>query len=395
MSSVLKNTKKIFTGSGGAGDASLPGRVTNLENNEYKITYFAEISSSTGSITIPTGATILLDQLQGGVDAYVCTIQNGQPTGNFPQTSGGVTVDVTSFNALGAYTLSGTPSSYPVALIYILKIKAKDYSNLDITKILDLEDVNVNSATWGNITGTLSDQTDLQDELNAKQDRQDEVLTGGTITIGDYDAGGTNNDVRISATSWYLQSTGIIYATLTNTDFYNIALSSAGLQRFVAFYGDNLSVISKVEGTESEYAVMPATPVNTVLIGYILVTDGSLGAAPDLSAYATINPRIRVVASELIPTLNVDTHDELYVTALAGAITSMSTNLTGSLANGRVLVFKIKDNGVARAITWGAKFTDKFVTLPTTTVASKELMIVVKYNSATALLEAVAWSQQL
>lgn len=139
--SAVKNNKRIYSLTGG--DPSLATRVTTLENNEYKITYFAEISSSTGSITIPTGATILLDQLQGGVDAYVCTIQNGQPTGNFPQTSGGVTVDVTSFNSLGAYTLSGTPSSYPVALIYILKIKAKDYSNLDITKILDLEDINI------------------------------------------------------------------------------------------------------------------------------------------------------------------------------------------------------------------------------------------------------------
>jgi hypothetical protein len=140
---AIKNYKKLYSQTGG--DPSLATRVTTLENNEYKITYFAEISDSTGTITIPTGATILLDQLQGGVDAYVCTIQNGQPTGNFPQTALGVTVDVTSFDALGNYTLSGTPSSYPVALIYILKIKAKDYSNLDITKILDLEDVGVSA----------------------------------------------------------------------------------------------------------------------------------------------------------------------------------------------------------------------------------------------------------
>jgi hypothetical protein len=376
--SLIKNPKKLFSLSGG--DPSHENRITILENNEYKIAYFTEISSSTGSITIPTGATILLDQLQGGVDAYVCTIQNGQPTGDFPQTGGGVTVDVTSFDALGAYTLSGTPSSYPVALIYILKIKAKDYSNLDITKILDLEDIGIQQQI---------------NELDAtKQDRQDEVLSGGTVTIGDYDAGGTDNDVKVSATSWYLASTQTVYSTLTDTYFYNIALSSAGLQRFVAFYGDNLAVITKVEGTESEYAVMPATPANSVLIGYILVTDGSLGAAPDLSAYATINPRVRVVASELIPTLNVDTHDELYITTLAGNITSMSTNLTGALANGRVLVFKIKDNGVTRTITWGAKFTNKYVTLPTSTTANKELLILVKYNSATALLEAFAWIEQ-
>jgi len=90
-------------------------------NNEYKIAYYQEISSSTGTITVPTGATILLNQLAGGADALVSTI-DGVPTGSFPQTSGGVQVDVTSFDSSGNYVLSGTPSSYPVALIYWLKI---------------------------------------------------------------------------------------------------------------------------------------------------------------------------------------------------------------------------------------------------------------------------------
>jgi hypothetical protein len=123
-------------------DPTLISRITQLENNEYKITYYAEISTDTGTITKPTGSTILLDQFFGGVDAYVSTIAGGQPTGNFPTTAGGIAVDVSSFDAMGDFTLSDTPSSYPVALIYILKIKAQDYSNLDISKILDLENAN-------------------------------------------------------------------------------------------------------------------------------------------------------------------------------------------------------------------------------------------------------------
>jgi hypothetical protein len=176
--SAIKNPRRIFSQLGG--DSTLPSRVTILENNEYKITYFTEISSSAGTITIPTGATILLDQFQGGVDAYVTTIQNGQPTGVFPQTGLGVAVDVTSFNSLGDYTLSDTPSSYPVALIYILKIKAIDYSNLVITNILDLEDIgatgtqnkifiNTNdSATHtGTLTNTIIWSEDISNKLNS------------------------------------------------------------------------------------------------------------------------------------------------------------------------------------------------------------------------------------
>ncbi len=113
--------------------------VTELQNNEYKITYFAEISAASGTITKPTGSTILLDQFAGGVDAYVSTITNGQPTGDFPETAGGVLVDVTSFDTSGNFVLSGTPSAYPCALIYILKISAADYQNLTTANILEAE----------------------------------------------------------------------------------------------------------------------------------------------------------------------------------------------------------------------------------------------------------------
>jgi hypothetical protein len=379
MSNSLFKKHKIFTSPGG--DPSLEPRVTILENNEYKITYFTEISSSTGTITIPTGATILLDQFQGGVDAYVTTIQNGQPTGVFPQTGLGVAVDVTSFNSLGDYTLSDTPSSYPVALIYILKIKAIDYSNLVITNILDLEDIGI--------------QQQINELDTIKQDRQDEVLSGGTVTIGTFGGGGTNNDVRLSATSWYLASTQTIYTTLSNTDFLDIALSAAGLQRFVAFYGNTSNAIVKVEGTESEYATIPSTPTNSVLIGYVLVTDGSLGVAPDLSTYATINPRVLNITSSATPTIDSSLYDVVNITALATNITSMTSGLSGVTGNFKDLIINFKDNGVARTITWGAKFTSLYATLPTTTIIGKNLAVGLRYNTSTNVYNCWVYSYSI
>ena len=152
----IKNPRRVYSQPGGSGgsDPGLEARVQYLEQNVYKVTYFASVSSATGTITIPTGATILLDQLFGGVDAYVSTIQNGQPTGILPQTVGGVSVDVTSFDASGNFTLSGTPSSYPVAIIYILKIAAVDWQNLVTANILDMEDMDVitQSITNGDTT---------------------------------------------------------------------------------------------------------------------------------------------------------------------------------------------------------------------------------------------------
>jgi hypothetical protein len=143
--SLLKNKTRIFETSGGSGGGTDPAdkaRITVLENNEYKVAYFAEISASSGTITTPTNSTILLDQFQSGLDALVSTEVSGQPTQDSPVTAGGTVVSVTSFDASGNYTLSGTPSSYPVCLIYILKIKAVDWSNLTISNIIEFEKTN-------------------------------------------------------------------------------------------------------------------------------------------------------------------------------------------------------------------------------------------------------------
>jgi len=145
------NYKRVWSPS----DAGLTSRVSTLENNEYKITYFESVSAATGTITKPAQSTILLDQFFSGIDAYVSTIVNGQPTGILPQTGGGAPVDVSSFDALGNYTLTGTPSAFPVAIIYILKIKSIYYSNLNINNILDLEDFN---AGGGGISGLTTNE---------------------------------------------------------------------------------------------------------------------------------------------------------------------------------------------------------------------------------------------
>lgn len=135
MSQSSVKYKRIFSL---VGDVSIPDRVVYLENNEYKILYFQTINSTTGTITPPPQATILLDQFYEGGDAIVETLNNSQPTGQSPLTIGGAVVSVTSFNTAGNYVLSGTPVSFPVALVYILKIKGKDYQNLNVDNIMSM-----------------------------------------------------------------------------------------------------------------------------------------------------------------------------------------------------------------------------------------------------------------
>lgn len=104
-----------------------------------------------------------------------------------------------------------------------------------------------------------------------------------------------------------------------------------------------------------------------------------------------VTPRVVTTASSATPSINTDVTDQFTITALAAAITSMTTNLTGTPTDGQKLMIRIKDNATARAITWGASFVSSGVaTLPTTTVISKTHMIGLIYDSAAAKWVCVA-----
>lgn len=104
-------------------------RINNLENISLKVAYYAEITGTSGQVSIPQGATILLDQWANGVDAVLSEIQ-GKPT--YEDTG----LDV-GFDLNGNYAISGPLPSSPIALIYYLSIDMKNYSNLDIHYILE------------------------------------------------------------------------------------------------------------------------------------------------------------------------------------------------------------------------------------------------------------------
>lgn len=112
----------------------------------------------------------------------------------------------------------------------------------------------------------------------------------------------------------------------------------------------------------------------------------------DSGAYlrlARVTPRTNTVASSATPSINTDTTDIFTITALATAITSMTTNLTGTPVNGQKLVIRIKDDGTARAITWGASFASRGATLPTTTTLSKYTYIELLWNSTASVWDCI------
>jgi lysophospholipase L1-like esterase len=107
-----------------------------------------------------------------------------------------------------------------------------------------------------------------------------------------------------------------------------------------------------------------------------------------------VTPRVTTITSSATPTINTDNCDAVTITALATAITSMTTNLTGTPSNFDELIIRIKDDGTARAITWGSKFEAKGVALPTTTVISKVLTVAFIYDTVTAKWGCVGSAQE-
>lgn len=128
----------IVNANGGGDVSALTTRVTTLENvqNEYEI-YYSIASGTSGNATIPTGSSIVAAQYGTANGLVVQVDATGKPTDIAARTAAGAVVTVTLNTGTGAYTLSGAPSAYPVALVYQVLCSAKDAANIPVASIID------------------------------------------------------------------------------------------------------------------------------------------------------------------------------------------------------------------------------------------------------------------
>lgn len=103
-----------------------------------------------------------------------------------------------------------------------------------------------------------------------------------------------------------------------------------------------------------------------------------------------VTKRVVTVTQSATPTINTDNTDVASITGLAQAITSMTTNLSGTPVAGDLLMIQITDNGTARAITWGASFQSTTISLPTTTVISTMLRVLFQWNTVASKWDCLA-----
>lgn len=172
--------------------------------------------------------------------------------------------------------------------------------------------------------------------------------------------------------------------------------------------------VGSITGLGTGVATLLATPSSANLAAAITGETGTgalvFGTSPDFTTAITLggiaiptisstttftNKRItrRVVtvnAPGATPTTNSDNTDVANFTGLATAITSMTTNLSGTPADGDLLEFRFLDDGTARGITWGASFVATTIALPTTTVISTCLRVLFEWRSASSKWECLA-----
>lgn len=99
-------------------------------------------------------------------------------------------------------------------------------------------------------------------------------------------------------------------------------------------------------------------------------------------------PRVGSVASGATITADAESHAQFHVTALAADATIAEP--TGSSVDGQMLLYRIRDNGTARALTWHAAFRPVGVDLPSTTTPSKTMYVGTVRNAVDAAWDVIA-----
>lgn len=203
--------------------------------------------------------------------------------------------------------------------------------------------------------------------------------------------------VTLTSAAWFNYVDSAAYAYLTGVSGTN-TIAATGPASMTA-YAAGQRVFFIPANTNTAAATLNVTPSGGSALGAknlfnkgVAVRSGELitgimyEAVYDGTQYQVLGlttPRIGSTTSHATPTINTDLYDVYRLTAQAEAITSFTTNLSGTPGHDQALLIEITGTA-ARAITWGASFEASTVALPTTTVTTAMLSVAFLYNSATS-----------
>lgn len=212
----------------------------------------------------------------------------------------------------------------------------------------------------------------------------------GILTVGMW------NQMITALTNVLLQTTGALdtakVVDLTTAQTLTNKKLSDSTTTIVDVSDATKAVKFDVAGTASVTGIIATAFTTAKTVTLPDATDTLVGkATTDTLSNKRMTRRVVATTQSATPTINTDNTDVSHITGLAQAITSMTTNLSGTPVNGDSLIISITDNGTARAITWGASFESSGnATLPTITVLSVRLDVGFLWNTVTSKWRCVA-----
>ena len=310
----------------------------------------------------------------------------------------------------------------------------------------------LNAANTGRVhIGSVAEQTDSTFKVTGTANVTGNAAVGGALSSANLTT--TTNTATFGTAAYVVANGNIGIGTaspgsrlhivgsevrLQTTDaFYSIANTTGGRYGYFRGVGSGLQIVAEAAAANIIYLQTTATPDVALIAngnlgigntspshrlrvqGDISVSggihaNGSLGTAGQVlssngtgvywdtgvtaSSTATltnkrIDPRVSTTASATTVTPDIGSFDMYIYTALAAGLT-INASTTGSPVNGSKLMFRFKDNGTARGLTWTTSGTGAFravgVTLPSTTVINKVTYVGCIYNATESFWDVVA-----